>query len=797
MRYLSSIATVAVCILLTPITFPPSPAHGQRLKPFKFEKRPRVALVLSGGGAKGIAHIGVLKVIEEAGLDIDIITGTSMGSIVGGLYASGYRAAELEKLVLSIDWDDLLNDEISRRSVSIEEKKSHDKYIGSFQIRRTGIELPKGYKKGQKLTTLLSRLTLHVQHIHDFELLPIPFRCVATDIVTGKAYALKRGYLPDAIRASMAIPSIFTPIEINGHLLVDGGVVRNLPVSDARAMGADIVIAVDVGAPLYKKEELKSFAEIMDQSVSLLGAQSTKKQRDLADILILPDIRGFTSSQFKRGSELIAVGREAALMALPELKALAVEQKRFEPEEKKRPTLREIKKISIARIEVKGLQRVSKNLVLGRLMMHPPAAVTPDELVEAVDRVYASGFFDRVTFRIDPVGGDDTPADDPMVLILDVSETSGIFLKLGISYDSDMNAALLVNTTLRNIAGQGSKISIDARLSQFPGVNLSYFIHTPLRKPGVGIGVATRYDKYVITTYNSGNAVSSYSYHNYGAKAEAQIIPWRQIVVAGGVEKDMASILAQITPDNPKSKDIESLNYYGYIAFDNLDRTFYPRSGLQIHGEVKYLTDDIGMIKSRQRYDSFMKYRAKIFGYAPLHRRFTAWLGLSAGFTVAKEPYYVTYDALSGISNPLSGVKIYRRIIPFIYENYLGGLYIYKDEYFPFPGLNFMQISGKHAITASAGFQIEPWRDLFIVLRGNVGRVKARFMDLFRRQNTSWTIFYGYPMPFRQHLKNDLLYGYGITIGYLSIIGPIEATLMRGSESNRFKFNVCLGYRIQ
>ena len=357
---------------------------GEKLKPFTFTKRPKIGLVLSGGGAKGLAHVGILKIIEQSGLKIDYVTGTSMGSIVGGLYAAGYKADMLEQLVLTTDWDELLADEISRRSVAINEKSDLDKYIGSLEISKKGIELPQGYKRGQKLTSLLSRLTLHVQNIEDFDRLPIPFRCIATDIVTGEAYVLKKGSLSEAMRASMAIPSIFTPIEIDGRLLVDGGVIRNLPVSDAREMGADIIIAVDVGAPLYKKDELKSVMNIMDQSVSLLGARSTKEQQLLSDILLAPDIKGFSSSDFKRGKELIALGENTARLALPEMKALAELQKQF-PEEKRDPVeiILPDQACKSSAIDIRGLKHVSRSLVLGKLMIKPPRTLTPAKLEEA------------------------------------------------------------------------------------------------------------------------------------------------------------------------------------------------------------------------------------------------------------------------------------------------------------------------------------------------------------------------------------------------------------------------------
>ncbi|MBN1495602.1 MAG: patatin-like phospholipase family protein [Spirochaetes bacterium] len=798
MRRISSLSAPALFVLL--LLFPPfaetaQAAPAKKFDPFrKYNRRPKVALVLSGGGAKGLAHVGVLKVIEETGLKIDYITGTSMGSIVGGLYASGYNARMLEDLVVAMDWDEYLADRVSRRSSSIEEKGEYDKYIGSFQIKKSGIQLPTGYKRGQKLTSLLSRLTLHVQNIHDFNRLPIPFRCVATDIVTGEAYVITGGYLPDAMRASMAIPSIFTPIEIDGKLLVDGGIVRNLPVSDARKMGADIVIAIDVGAPLYKKNELKSVINIMDQSVSFLGAKSTREQQLLADVLIIPDITGFSGSDFKRGRELIANGEQAARLALPELRELAELQGKFpggersptvtydlerlKEEEAKRPP-----KLEIASIDIRGLKRVSRSLVLGKLGFSPPARVTADGLMEGIGRVYASGFFERVTYEIN------TAENGDVTLIIRVEEMSGTFLKIGLSYDSDMSAAVLLNLTLRNLAGKGSKVSIDGRLSQYPGALLSYYIQTGLRKPGVGLGVKAHYDNYTIYSYKNGDVQSSYKYHNYGPDIFVQMTLFQDFALGVGIQKDFTNIVAQIAPNDPKKQDVESLNYYAYLGYDNLDRTFYPRSGFQFYGEFKYLTDDLRMMKGAADFKNFIKTTVRMKGYVPFHRRFSMYLGVTGGFIMAKEPYYLHFDIPGGWN-------VYRRKIPFIYENYVGGLNAYATGCFPFTGLNFMQMNGKHALVGDIGFQIEFWTDLFLILRGSVGRIKDNFQDLFRESNITWEQWYGYLVPIVHHARNDIKYGYGLTFAYNSIIGPIELTLMRGSESNKFLIHANIGFRL-
>ena len=796
----------------------------------KLNKSPKVALVLSGGGAKGLAHIGVLKIIDELGLKVGIITGTSMGSIVGGLYASNYSAEELKNIVLDkIDWDEMLSDEVDRRSVPIDEKDGHNKYISyaSFPITKKGIQLPTGIKRGQKLTSKLSQLTLHVQHIKDFDKLPIPFRCVGTDIETGKPYVLKSGSLPEALRASMAIPSVFTPINISrrkyewwhdlllwydclekpkesncklDYLLVDGGVVRNLPVQDTKDLMPDIIIAVDVGARLYKKNELNSFINIIDQSISFRGDQSTKVQQMKADVLIKPTITGFSSSEFKEGKKLIEKGVDAGESAINVLRAIAQLQKEYQAAEKNKISpLGEKEKINITAIKIRGLHQVSENLVRGKLQINEPAKITSEKLMLAIDRIYASGFFERVTYQVlpDPDKEKILKTPDAKLLIISVTETSGVFLKLGFSYDLDMNAAVLANITIRNLAGQGSKFSLDARLSKLPGALLSYFIHTGIRKPGIGLGIKLHYDKFDISTYKLGDIQAVYDYHNTGLDVMVQTVLFNYVALGIGVQKDLTFTRAQVNPSDPllTKNDTEAMNYYAYLMFDNLDDTLYPSSGLQFYGEAKYITNHLTMLKKTSQFPNFFKFTVKLKAYIPLipkhifSRVVSLYIGFTAGIISAHETHYFRYEILK------NEVVRYKHTIPPIYENYMGGLYNYSRASFPFTGLNFMQITGKQMLIADAGLQVEIWDDLFVILRGSVGRVQNKFFDLFREKILMIEKVYSTDLPIYHHLKNDLKYGYGITLGYNSLIGPIEITLMRGSESDKFLFHANIGYR--
>ena len=292
-------------------------------------KRPKVGLVLSGGGAKGLAHIGVIKVLEEAGIPIDYIGGTSMGSIVGGLYAIGYSSRQLDSIVRTIDWEEFLTDKVARRSLSMIEKDEEIKYLFAFPIREKKISLPSAIVEGQNISSMFSKLTSSVYNIKDFSQFPIPFLCMATDIEKGKPVVLKSGSLAAAMRASMAIPTVFSPEIIDGQEMLDGGLLNNFPVEEVKNMGADIIIGVDVGFRFYKKEEMNSMLKIMEQSIFMHSIESSQLSQKACNILITPRLAGYNASSFNKADSLIKRGEWAARQQFEKLRELAVYLRSF------------------------------------------------------------------------------------------------------------------------------------------------------------------------------------------------------------------------------------------------------------------------------------------------------------------------------------------------------------------------------------------------------------------------------------------------------------------------------------
>ncbi len=291
--------------------------------------RPRICLVLSGGGARGMAHIGVLKILEDLKIPIDCIAGTSMGAIVGGLYASGMTAADIDATMRSLDWQEAFRDAPPRRDLAFRRKQDDRNFLVRLPLglQHRKILLPKGFIQGQKLQETLRQLTLPFSSTTDFDLLPTPFRAVATDLETGTAVVMDKGDLAIAMRASMSAPGVFAPVELNGRLLVDGGLAENLPVNVARAMHADILIVSDVSFPLQQRAALDSAISISNQMLAILVRKDSDRQRaslSPQDILIEPNLGSAPATDFASPSAVIAHGEEAARAAIAKLSAYAV-----------------------------------------------------------------------------------------------------------------------------------------------------------------------------------------------------------------------------------------------------------------------------------------------------------------------------------------------------------------------------------------------------------------------------------------------------------------------------------------
>ena len=383
---------IALLLLLAPLL--PAQADAERLK---------IGLALSGGGARGGAHVGVLKALEDMDIPIDFIAGTSMGAIVGGFYAAGYSADEIEQIMLEMDWKAAFTDQPSRRNQTMRKKELDSEFFIPYRMgfNKGSIQLPLGVVEGQHLDQIFHRILLAVRDTSDFDHLPIPFRAVATDLVTGREVVLSAGSLPDALRASMSVPGVFAPVRLDGRLLVDGGMANNLPVSVVREMGADIVIAVDISSPLLEEEQLKSVLSVTEQLSNFLTRSNTERQIELlgpADILLVPDLKGFSSADFQSADKVAEIGFQTAMSERNSLSSLSVPTQRVSEHSSLIDHAQ--REYIVQFIDINNRSVLNDEIIRSRLDLVLGQALDIDGLEKSVDRIYSLDVFESVTYNL-------------------------------------------------------------------------------------------------------------------------------------------------------------------------------------------------------------------------------------------------------------------------------------------------------------------------------------------------------------------------------------------------------------
>lgn len=408
------------------------------------EAQPKVGLVLSGGAARGLAHIGVLKALEEQGVRIDAIAGTSMGAVIGGLYASGYSIAELEQVALTMDWRQVLSDDPPRTDVPFRRKQDDRDFLikQRLSFRDDGsLGLPLGVIQGQNLALLLERLLVRSSDIRDFDRLPIPFRAVATDIANDQKVVFRSGHLPQVIRASMSIPAVFAPVELDGRLLVDGGMVDNIPVDVAREMGVDRVIVVDIGTPLKPRKELLTVVDVLNQSITMMTRRNSEEQlatlRD-SDVLVQPDMARFAVTDFGRGEEMIDAGYQAARALQPRFAQLV-------PRGGGNPALTLARSAQqrapvIHAIQVDNDSKVGDEVIRNYIRQPIGEPLDMAKLQRDMGTLYGLDYFERVQYRV-------VNSDERNTLVIDAREkrTGTDYLRLGLNLSDDFNGDSVFN----------------------------------------------------------------------------------------------------------------------------------------------------------------------------------------------------------------------------------------------------------------------------------------------------------------------------------------------------------------
>ena len=544
-------------------------------------RRPKIGLVLGGGGARGAAHVGVLKVLKELRIPIDYIAGTSMGAIVGGLYASGLSPEEIEEVLNSIDWRDLFTDTPPEKDLPFRQKGDRRKLFDfEWGFKNGRLVFPRGIIFGQKLGFLLKSLTFQVTDVSDFDLLPIPFRAIATDIETGELVVLEQGNLAEAMRASMSIPGIFTPVEVNSRILVDGGVVKNLPVDIAKEMGADLIIAVNVGTSLSKREKLESAIDITMQVIGIMTLENLKGQIELLgekDLLITPELGVISTSDFEKSQEIIQIGEHTARKALEDLKKFSVS-----PDEYGRFLARHsqqyVKPAKIDFVKIEPPVRVAPQAIKERIRTQPGTTLDTKKLQRDLTRIYAIGDFEQVDFKI-------TTEGSKKGLLIDTKEKpwGPNYVRFGLNLIDDFRGDSFYNILMDYRMTQVNNLGAEWKNEVQIGRTRSYFteFYQPLDyAEQFFLAPRFKYERSLEDVYSGNVRIAECRVRSSDAGIDAGVNLGTYAEARIGITGGEISAGPIVGGSDLPSFEVNRAAYVGGIKFDQLDNSNFPKYGI-------------------------------------------------------------------------------------------------------------------------------------------------------------------------------------------------------------------------
>lgn len=575
-------ASVFLCLLLTPLYA---------------AERPKVGLVLSGGGAKGAAHVGVLKILEEHHIPVDYIAGTSIGAYVAGMYSLGYSASEVEAIMMGVDWDSGYSDTIPRNVLSYRDKQLRDRYNIPLNIGYTEGEVraPSGLLRGQTMSQLLRQSTDLVQQFGDFDTLAIPYRAVATDLETSLPVVIDHGSLVKAMQASATVPGALQPTLIDGKLLVDGGIANNMPVDVVKAMGADIVIAVDIGSPLVTKDKLDSTIAVLDQLSNFLTNASTEKQKQLLsekDVLIRPAIDALSTTDFTIMPLALTLGKEAANGQLDKLQSLSVSAEEYaayvEAKKAKGKQLMADVAHPIQEIVFDNQSKVSLNLLKETLDLKAGQAVTKDELNDALKRIYSLNKFERVDAEF-------VESEEGRVLTVTTRAKSWgpNYFQLGFNWEDDFSTESAISFdmayTMTDLTFNGGEWRNEVKLG-FEKLFATEFYQPLDRDQDFYSRARYQYDVHNWDLYDNNNRALIFDKKTHTVELGIGY----NYVLQGFVELGLVAEKGVIVNDAWLIKDFDFKSYGAYLraGYDSLDSISFPTSGNRITLNVYVRNED-------------------------------------------------------------------------------------------------------------------------------------------------------------------------------------------------------------
>lgn len=722
-------------------------------------QRPKVGLVLSGGGAKGISHIGILQAIDSAGLKVDYLTGTSMGSIIGGLYAIGYSGKEIEKISNKLNWDAILSNKPNYSQISIDEKGEYGKYSVELGLKNGKPQIGTGLIESETLWLTLNELFMPVYNVKDFSKFNIPFKCISTDLSDGKAVVHSKGEIVTAVRSSMAIPSVFTAIDYDSTKLVDGGIIRNFPVTDIKKMGADIVIGVNLFTGLPDISKLNNLLDVFYQITQYRDAEDLVKEKKLCDLIIEPPVSKYSAGSFDATDSIMLIGKEMGKIYYPYFKHLADSLNKIAPVQySPEGRLPKIEKIIVDEISFEGIEKTSMNMLLHKIELKPGGAYTAEEINKGFEKAYSSRFYDNVYYELKPT------SPGHAQLVCKVKESLLTQLKLGLSYHSYSGAAIIANLTVRNML-------FDKSRTMFKIAAGEYFRAYVEHRQGFGakannyISLSYRMENLPLNVYEGAKNTSLYhvKYSRFDLNYTRVFgINWS---MAAGINYQKNTF----EPDIAEKflVDGNSNNFYTYVRSESktTDRPNFPTSGYEFNTEAGVVFNRNANIKVYDSAGNAADSSGMVDGKPEFYR-----------FMLNYSRYHSLSEKLVFLYNLQAGITLHSQ--GFIFDDfYMGGMQQFSNKQVIFAGLNEGQLTTTSITAAQIGLQYNLSGNLFLTGRANTAMYDfSTLTKTFDKEQKKW------------------INGFSLGLGYNLGVLPMEFNAMYSPEIGKVYSHVKIGF---
>ena len=743
------------------------------------QSKPKVALVLSGGGAKGIAHIPLLQALDSLGIVPDLVIGTSMGGVVGGLYSMGYSGDTIAAIADRANWSELLGGDIELRDVSMEEKSEFKRHLVDFDIIEGKPKVNSGLLKDQKLREFITSVAYPVFRINDFDELPIPYRAMTTDIVNGKEVLFSSGSVPLAMRATMSIPGVFLPVEFENTLLVDGGVLNNFPVDVARDNGADIIIGSDVGGGMQTKEELNSIPSLLFQAGMLTSNLKNPLHREMCDILIdhLPNLT-YSTGDFSKSREIYLQGKKAVRQNMEGLVELANRLKGYKQREHKLPDVKDA--FTIDTIIYKDISEANLELVKAKIDLESGETYSTQEMIEGIDRAMGTNLFNQIiysSFFRDTLFGAE----------LRGYEHSPHQVKGSLHYDSYRSAGILANYTGRNVLGDASRIVVSVDIAIQPRFRVQYQKVFGKEKNwwwrSEVLGEFLE-QKFYLLGEVADNLKSRYV--QYDNQFNFNLDP-RNSYVGAFLSYEYNRLLPEINPDindnilGLRSYKFENIEIGAHYFFSHFDRVFYPTRGtfvrafasrsVQHEVDLRYTDDLFEDVKAAT--NGFTKAGLDVEHRISFGPKTTGIIGANLGFI---------------FQDDMNGDEVSFTDYGYAAKYSLGGVVTGpRRGTYVFPGLHEDELFVTQMMNLQLGLQFNPTSKILIIPHVNLASIGyGNFSEYMKEAFSppgSWPLGY----------ENSAIISAGTQFAYHSFLGPLNFDVSWVNDIDKFRVFFSLG----